>query len=414
MSVTANLTTNVETITATITVAEETIVAEINTAARGPVGPSGVDTWDEIGGTAAVIPFEPGAAPTYGEGKLFYDSTDKSLTYYGDEPEAAMNIGRELWVRARNNSGATIANGKVVYISGASGQLPTIALARADALATSRVIGIATHDIEDNSFGYVTTAGEVKGLDTSAFSDGNVLYLSAATAGELTATAPTAPNRVIQVATVSHAHPSQGKLLCHPETDSVQSTGIADSTDIGRSLITAASASDARIALGAGATGAELFQAATAEAANAALNTITATKTSPTTKRLDTTIAADPDLQILLTSGIWLIEWVTTSNVNADSNWKFRISGPTHRIGSGAVLGQASSCTSNGWDTRLANSINMNTSLINDRRGGATQGRIIWATSTSGNLSFDWAQNISHDSDTIIYSGFIKATKIGD
>jgi hypothetical protein len=73
------------------------------------------------------------------------------------------------------------------------------------------------------------------------------------------------------VATVSHAHPSQGKLLCHPETDSVQSTGIADSTDIGRSLITAASASDARIALGAGATGAELFQAATAAAARTAL-----------------------------------------------------------------------------------------------------------------------------------------------
>ena len=41
MSVTANLTTNVETITATIVVEDETIIAEINTAARGPAGDAG-------------------------------------------------------------------------------------------------------------------------------------------------------------------------------------------------------------------------------------------------------------------------------------------------------------------------------------------------------------------------------------
>jgi len=41
MSVTANLTTNVETITATIVVEDETIIAQVNTAARGPAGEVG-------------------------------------------------------------------------------------------------------------------------------------------------------------------------------------------------------------------------------------------------------------------------------------------------------------------------------------------------------------------------------------
>lgn len=197
------------------------ITALINTFPRGPAGPAGASTWDEITGTATSVPFEPTTAPTHSEGLVYYDETDRSLTYYNEEADVAVNIGREMLIRVRNNSGATIANGKVVYLSGASGQLPTIALARADSESTSRVIGVATHDIENNSFGYVTTVGEVKNLNTSAFADGDSLYLSAATAGELTATAPSLPNLKIHVATVAHSHVSQGKLYVHPEDESV-------------------------------------------------------------------------------------------------------------------------------------------------------------------------------------------------
>lgn len=224
-------------------------------------GNGGASAWDDLTGTASDVPFLPVAAPAHSEGLLFYDSTDKSLTYYNDEADVSMNIGRELWVRVRNDSGSPILNGKVVYINDAVGQLPTIRLARADSATTSRVIGIATHDIGNNEFGYVTTTGEVKGLATNAYGDGDLLFLSAVTAGELTLTAPLAPNRVIQVATVLHAHPTQGKLYCHPETDSVPSTGIVDSTATGRALITTASAASARTTL-------ELAAAATASTAN--------------------------------------------------------------------------------------------------------------------------------------------------
>lgn len=224
-------------------------------------GGGGASAWDDLTGTASDVPFLPVAAPAHSEGLLFYDSTDKSLTYYNDEADVSMNIGRELWVRVRNDSGSPILNGKVVYINDAVGQLPTIRLARADSATTSRVIGIATHDIGNNEFGYVTTTGEVKGLATNAYGDGDLLFLSAVTAGELTLTAPLAPNRVIQVATVLHAHPTQGKLYCHPETDSIPSTGIVDSTATGRALITTANAASARTTL-------ELAAAATASTPN--------------------------------------------------------------------------------------------------------------------------------------------------
>lgn len=324
---------NGEIISVTVTVDEETVIGTINTAARGPQGEPGTGgggAWNELTGTADAIPFTLTTAPAHSEGKVYYDSTDHSLTYYVDEAEVAMNIGREMWIRVRNNSGSTIANGKVVYLSGATGQTPTIALARANALATSRVIGVATHDIENNSFGYVTTVGEVKGLNTSAYTDGVMLFLSASTAGELTTTAPTAPNRAIQVATVSHAHVSQGKLFCHPETDSVDSTGIADSTSIGRALVTAATASVGRTTLGSTATGDALFTAADMAAANLALGEIRSAASGDVTATTQN-VWVDTGASVALTSGTWRVMAfyhganVTSSATNvrlsASANW---------------------------------------------------------------------------------------------
>jgi len=194
------------------------------------------------------INFTPGAAPSYLEGRVFYDSTDKSLSYYSDEVDSTMNIGREMWTRVRNDSGATILNGKAVYINDAIGQLPTVRLAIASDYNTSRVIGIATHDIENNSNGYICTIGEVRGLNTLSFADGDLLYLSPSVAGEVTTTKPSAPNQIIQVAIVEHSHVSQGKLLVHPEYDSISSTGIYDSSAAGRAWLTAADAT-AQLAL---------------------------------------------------------------------------------------------------------------------------------------------------------------------
>lgn len=152
------------------------------------------------------------SAPAHQEARIFYDPTDNTLCYYNNEADVTMNLGQEGWVYARNITGSTILDGKIVYITGAVSSRPTIALAQADAEATSKLIGVATHDIETASNGYVTVWGVVRGINLSDFSDGDEVFLSAAVAGSLTATAPSAPNYVVEVGYVIDAS-ANGDLL---------------------------------------------------------------------------------------------------------------------------------------------------------------------------------------------------------
>ena len=116
--------------------------------------------------------------------------------------------------RVRNSTGATLTKGTAVYISGATGQLPTVSKALATSDATSaQTLGLITTDLDNNSNGYVTIIGLVDDLDTSAYTDGAQLYLSPTTAGALTVTKPYAPQHLVYVAVVAHAHPVHGKLI---------------------------------------------------------------------------------------------------------------------------------------------------------------------------------------------------------
>ena len=116
--------------------------------------------------------------------------------------------------QVRNSTGATLTKGTAVYISGATGQLPTVSKALATSDATSaQTLGLITTDLANNSNGYVTIIGLVTNINTSAYTDGAQLYLSPITAGTLTTTKPYAPQHLVYVAVVAHAHPTQGKLI---------------------------------------------------------------------------------------------------------------------------------------------------------------------------------------------------------
>jgi len=160
------------------------------------------------------IKFANTANPSYSEGSLFYDNDNKCLAYYNDESDVTMQIGQEQFLRVRNNTGSTIANGDLVIINGSHGQAaPTITKAQADNEANAQVVGMATHSIEDSTFGYVTTYGIVRGLDTSSFSDGDEVFLSASTAGGLVSTPPVVPNYKVSVGHVISSHASNGTVL---------------------------------------------------------------------------------------------------------------------------------------------------------------------------------------------------------
>jgi len=121
---------------------------------------------------------------------------------------------RNLEVYVRNQSGASIPAGSIVYISGATGNRPLITLSQANNDANSaQTMGFTKTAIANNAFGYVIVRGEVENLDTSALTEGAQLYLSPTVAGAYTTTKPTAPQHLVYVGIVIRAHPTLGTIL---------------------------------------------------------------------------------------------------------------------------------------------------------------------------------------------------------
>jgi hypothetical protein len=110
-------------------------------------------------------------------------------------------------------TGATLTKGTVVYISGANGNkaLVSKALATTDALS-SRTFGLLQSNINNNGLGYCVIIGDLSGLDTSAFTEGDQLYLSGVTAGTYTATKILAPTHLVYVGKVTRSHPTLGQI----------------------------------------------------------------------------------------------------------------------------------------------------------------------------------------------------------
>jgi len=113
----------------------------------------------------------------------------------------------------KNMTGATLTKGTVVYISGANGNkaLVSKALATTDELS-SRTFGLLQSNINNNGLGYCVIIGDLSGLDTSAFTDGDQLYLSGVTAGTYTASKILAPTHLVYVGKVTRSHPTLGQI----------------------------------------------------------------------------------------------------------------------------------------------------------------------------------------------------------
>ena len=149
----------------------------------------------------------PTSAPKapYEESLLFYDASARSLSYYNEETDVTVNIGEETLIRVYNNNGATILNGQAVRFDTSVGGEITVVRSLADSVSTSVSSGIATQDIAVGTTGYITRTGKVGGIDTSAWSSGDVLYVSDVNPGELTNVAPAVANPIAIVINIDVA-----------------------------------------------------------------------------------------------------------------------------------------------------------------------------------------------------------------
>jgi hypothetical protein len=150
------------------------------------------------------------------QGRLVWNTDDETLNL-GLAGGSVLQIGQENHVRVKNETGSQIDNGTFVYItgseSGGHGHItvaPFIADGTIDAL---KALGVVTQDILNNEEGYVTTFGQVRGIDTSSFTQGQPVYVSPISAGLLVETQPISPNQTVVVGTVVISDPLDGSIF---------------------------------------------------------------------------------------------------------------------------------------------------------------------------------------------------------
>jgi hypothetical protein len=169
-------------------------------------------------------------------GNVIYDTTptgiptDQGATYWDDQAETValvMNgtiqkIGEDTFYHVKNSTGSTIAKGVAVRFAGTDGASGKILIAPflADGTyPTQYYMGITAEEILNGADGKVYHFGKIRGVNTSAFTDGDILYCSTSVAGGFQTAAPSAPNNIVIAAAVINAA-NNGTLMVRTTTGS--------------------------------------------------------------------------------------------------------------------------------------------------------------------------------------------------
>lgn len=164
---------------------------------------------------------------------------------------STLQAGLENYIRVRNGTNGTLANGTVVRFSGvfvnndyiaecvphtADGTIPPL-----------YTIGVLTNQLAVGEVGRATVLGYVRDLNTTganvgeAWGPGDLLYVSPTVPGNMTKVKPTAPNIVVSVAAVLRAHATEGILLVRPTIFPRLHYGVfSDTTDQSAAVINTA------------------------------------------------------------------------------------------------------------------------------------------------------------------------------
>lgn len=145
-------------------------------------------------------------------------------------------IGQKDFILIKNQTGSTIGKGNVVRFAGtvgASGRLLGAKALADGSLPSKYVLGVAAETIINGDDGFVASFGKLRKVDTSMFSDGDILYASPSVSGGLSNTVPAAPNNIVTVAAVVYSDDSNGELFVRPtfgstlsEDETVHLTGL--------------------------------------------------------------------------------------------------------------------------------------------------------------------------------------------
>jgi len=148
--------------------------------------------------------------------------TDTGKVKYGDGTTAWASLAYStsdsaynLYTDVKNGSGSSIAKGTPVYVSSANGTNMLISVStNANEAGSSKTLGLLTQTLANNGIGRVTTQGLLSGLDTSAATAGDPVWLGVN--GALiygAANKPVAPAHMVFIGIVTRAHATNGEIF---------------------------------------------------------------------------------------------------------------------------------------------------------------------------------------------------------
>jgi hypothetical protein len=201
--------------------------------------------------TVDTIAFDTTYATTLTAGQIGWNGNDTlGLGMIGGN--VIQHIGEDTFFYVKASS--AITKGQLCMFTGAVGSSGVLTAAPATAIPFAEaIIGVAAENIALNGFGLVQNTGTLKGVDTSAFLDGDILYYNSAVTGGFTKTFPTSGPIVIAAAVAKAGSGGSGILTVRISFQTRVTAGTGMSVTQGNDVVTVTnSAPDQTVSLTAG------------------------------------------------------------------------------------------------------------------------------------------------------------------
>ena len=178
-------------------------------------------------GTADYIAFDTAYSTTLSAGQLGWDGNNTlGLGMYGGN--VVQHIGEDSFFYVKASS--AITKGQVCMFTGAVGASGVLTAAPATGVTNGQyIMGIAAESISLNGFGLVQCFGSLRNVNTTGYSDGDILYYDSGVTGGFTKTYPTS-GPIVTVAAVINGGSSGGGSIQIRVTNTQRitaSTGIS-------------------------------------------------------------------------------------------------------------------------------------------------------------------------------------------
>ena len=146
------------------------------------------------------------------QGEMYWNPDEETVSLVTNGSTLELGHKTELHVKVTQTGG--VSRGDVVAATGAVGGSGKIEVQKfsAGTSTTKTIVGIMDEDVVQGEFGKAIAFGKIRGLDMSAFSEGDILYAST-TAGELTDTEPSDGNVSLPIAYVVDNSVNTGEIF---------------------------------------------------------------------------------------------------------------------------------------------------------------------------------------------------------